>query len=297
MGYLFLGISLIAGATKGYCGKKTSGYTKGFKDAVLANLVRMFFCVLLGLLMVFAYGYTKHLSFDRDILLVSALSGVSTAVFVICWLVSVKQSAYMMLDVFLMLGVFVPVSLGSIIFNEAVRGNDIAGIVLLVISAIIMSSYNNSIKTKLNIKSLIILIVCGTANGFTDFSQKLFVKNFEEIPVAVFNLYTYVFCFSVLMLAFFVLNKKDSCEKTKNQDFKKMFVYILIMSVCLFLNSYFKTKSALYLDSVTLYPLSQGLALMLSTIMSAVLFGERLNIKCILGIVMAFGALIIINII
>ena len=37
MGYLFLMIALLAGATKGYCGKKTSGYTDNFGDAVLAK--------------------------------------------------------------------------------------------------------------------------------------------------------------------------------------------------------------------------------------------------------------------
>ena len=295
MGYLYLGISLLAGVTKGYCGKKTSGFTNLLKDAVFANLLRMFFCVIIGLLMVFTYGYTKYLSFDISVLAVCALSGVSTAVFVICWLVSVKNSAYMMLDVFLMLGIFVPVFLGSSMFNESVRINDIAGIMLLVVSALIMSSYNNSIKQKLDLKALILLIACGTANGFTDFSQKLFAKNFAEIPIAFFNLYTYIFCFIVLSAIFLVLSLKNSHKSYEKTDLKKIYIYILVMSISLFLNSYFKTKSALYLDSVTLYPLSQGMALILSTLMSTVLFGEKLNLKCILGLLVSFVALILIN--
>ena len=34
MGYLFLAIALFAGATKGYCGKMTSGYVNEYKDAI-----------------------------------------------------------------------------------------------------------------------------------------------------------------------------------------------------------------------------------------------------------------------
>ena len=51
MGYLFLAIALLAGATKGYCGKMTSGYVNEYKDAMLANTIRMVFCVLIGFIM------------------------------------------------------------------------------------------------------------------------------------------------------------------------------------------------------------------------------------------------------
>ena len=68
------------------------------------------------------------------------------------------------------------------------------------------------------------------------------------------------------------------------------------MSICLFANSYFKTKAAGFLDSAQLYPLNQGMALMLSSAMSAVLFHERLTVKCILGLVISFAGLIIINV-
>ncbi len=67
------------------------------------------------------------------------------------------------------------------------------------------------------------------------------------------------------------------------------------MALCLFANSFFKTLAAQHLSSVLLYPLLQGSALILSTIMSAVFFKEKLTAKCIVGIVIAFIGLIIIN--
>ena len=67
------------------------------------------------------------------------------------------------------------------------------------------------------------------------------------------------------------------------------------MAVCLFLNSLFKTYAALYLDAAILYPLNMGAALMLSSLMAAVFFGEKLKWKSILAIALAFTALITIN--
>ena len=89
MGYLFVAIALLAGATKGYCGKKTSGYTQGNKDAVAFSLVRMIFCVIIGALVIAFEGSIKYALPPMPIILISALSGVTTSIFVVSWLVSV----------------------------------------------------------------------------------------------------------------------------------------------------------------------------------------------------------------
>jgi small multidrug resistance pump len=67
------------------------------------------------------------------------------------------------------------------------------------------------------------------------------------------------------------------------------------MAICLFVNSYFKTLAASSLSSVILYPLNQGMSLVLSSAMAAVVFKERLNLKAIIGIFAAFAGLLIIN--
>lgn len=300
MGYIFLSISLLAGVLKGYCGKRTSGYITEYKDAVLASILRMFLCFIIGAVLVISSKSTGYIKPDLKLMAVCALSGISTSVFVVCWLVSVKKGAYMMLDVFLMLGVLVPVLGGYTFFNEAVKASQWIGMGILLIAVIIMCSYNNSIKEKLNIYSLLLLMMCGISNGITDFSQKLFVKNFIDIPIAVFNLYTYIFSAITLVAVYFVLKMKKrlkySSDKNTAFEFKKIFIYILVMSVCLFVNSFFKTKAAVYLDSARLYPLNQGSALILSSVMSSIFFKEKLTGKCVLGLIISFAGLIIINV-
>ena len=75
-----------------------------------------------------------------------------------------------------------------------------------------------------------------------------------------------------------------------------MFGYILVMSVCLFLHSFLNTAAAGYLDSAHLYPLSQGGSLILSSLMAALFFREKLTAKCVVGLCVAFLALILINV-
>lgn len=294
MGYLFLAIALFAGATKGYCGKKTSGYVNEYKDAMLANAIRMVFCVLIGFGMTVIQSGIGSLRVDMTSLMIAALSGVTSSIFVVSWLVSVKKGAYMMMDVFLMLGMIVPLIGSNIMFGDSISTRQWIGLAILLVAVCIMCSYNNSIKEKMVLSSFVLLVICGLSSGLTDFSQKLFVEHTDTVSIATFNFYTYLFSALVLGV-FYVVFSKQSDIKNEPTSLKHIFGYILVMSVCLFLNSYFQTQAAVHLPPTQLYPLSKGAALIISSLMSAVLFRERLTAKCIVGIVVAFVALLIIN--
>ena len=71
--------------------------------------------------------------------------------------------------------------------------------------------------------------------------------------------------------------------------------YILVMAICLFANSFFKTLAAGHLSAVLLYPLNQGVSLILASLMSWVFFREKLSLKAILGILTAFVGLLLVN--
>lgn len=294
MGYLFLSISLLAGATKGYCGKKVGNFAVNTQSAVLLNLFRMILCVVFGIVLVIGYNHISFLTPSPKVLFISSLSGISTSVFVVSWLLAVRKSAYMMLDVFLMLGTLIPMISGYFTYGESISIKQWTGFAILVIAVIIMCSYNNSIKTKITVSSFLLLLTSGCSSGITDFSQKMFVKELPDIPISVFNLYTYIFAALTLAAVFAFSLTKDKPEFDKG-SYKK-YIYVLIMSVALIANSYFKTKAALDLDSAKLYPLSQGTGLILSTLMAAVFFKEKLTVKCIAGICIAFVGLLVMNV-
>lgn len=294
MGYLFLSVALLAGATKGFCGKKISNSTQTLRDSVFANIARMFLCIIIGLIIVLANGSFSQLLPSVEMLLISALSGISTAVFVVSWLISVKKSAYMLLDVFLMTGVLIPIIFGTFLFDETIKATQWIGLLILFVSAALMCSYSNSVKFKMGVTDFLLLLLCGVANGFTDLSQKIFVNHLPDISPSVFNVYTYIFALLTLTAAYLVL-KKPTETSSAEKDIK-VYVYIAIMAICLFMNSLFKTFAAARLDSALLYPLNQGASLILSTLMSVLLFKERITPKAVAGIIIAFIGLVFINV-
>ena len=112
---------------------------------------------------------------------------------------------------------------------------------------------------------------------------------------SVYNFYTYVFSAIVLVL-FFLFSKGKSEDKFDAKAlFGKVFWFVGIMAVCLFACSYFNTLAAKHLGAAQLYPLTQGAGLILSTIMSAVFFGEKIKPRLIVGVSAAFVGLLAIN--
>ncbi len=292
MEYLFALISVFACTTKGFCGKKISAYTKEYRSAMLSNSLRMLLCIAIGAVFVIIDGGFAAFAADAATLWISALSGVMTSLLVICWLLSVRRGAYMMVDVFITLGVIVPIVLSK----EGIALNQIIGLLLLFIAAFIMCSYNNQIKTKLSLPTFILLVLTGLSNGFADFSQKLFIKKVGVEYVSTFNFYTYVFSAITLILFFALTIEKGKGIKESVDAVKKSYVYIIIMAIALFMTSYFKTLAANRLTSAELYPLNQGSLLILSAFMSAIFFGEKIKPKCVVGIVLTFIGLIIMNV-
>ncbi|MBO6263540.1 MAG: EamA family transporter, partial [Clostridia bacterium] len=290
MGYLFLIISVISGATKGFFAKKVSDRTNDLKSAVISNLIRMVFCIPIGLLFILAEGNGINLLISYKDLLISAFGGVVTSIFIVSWLLAVRKTAYTTIDAFLSMGIFVPILLSLVLYKENISLSQIIGLLLLIFAVMLMSVYSNKNKQKLTIKTLILLIITGVACGLADFSQKMFNYSNSEISASVFNFYIYVFSAITLAitLPFFKNNKKSETEECQKSIDKIKLLYIAIMAVFLFANTYFKTLAANILDSVMLYPLSQGLSLLLSLIMSALFFKEKIKPISIIGITVLF---------
>ena len=333
MGYLFLSLALFASLIKNFSAKKISGYSK--KLIVLSTLtfVRMFFCVVLGFVLVlFANKSFSAFTIDKKTLLICFFCGLATCVFLVSWLFAVQRGAYMLLEVFLTLGVLVPLIFSWIFFNEKIIWLKWIGVVLLALSAYIMSAYSNKIRGGKTSKiGYLFLFIASLGSGFMQFTQKWFTQVCAEraklnLPVcdaSTFNFYTYIFSFAllcafVLCVRFAEKNREKARKSMQNLQFKanqemqvaasitqgdgvyavlhRSWLIILIMSVCLFLNSYFATLAANYLSASELYPLQQGLSLVLSVVMSAIFFKEPITKTCIFGIFIAFFALLTINV-
>ncbi len=295
MGYLYTLLAVSSNEVNGYCGKMSSNYTAGLRDAMLFNAIRMGIAVLMAMVISVISGGIQSLKIHSEDVISIVMSGIFNPIFLVTWLISIKTGAYLMVSVFLMLGVIVP-SMGSqILYGEMVYPFQWLGFGILLLSAVVLCSYNNKIKTKIRFSDLLLLLACGLSCGLNDFSQKIFTKNASGTPVSTFNCYAFLVAAFVLLMCYFVLPKdKRSCF---SKGFSKsIMLYIGVMAACLFLYAFFQTQATKFLSTAVTFPMTRGLSLVFSAAMAAICFKEKINLKCIIGIVLALTGILIINI-
>ena len=298
LGYLFLALALLAGVIKGYCGKKSGGTLVLASDAMLVNTVRMLACIVIGVALIALGNDWSSLTLDPTVIWISALSGVCTSLFVVSWLLAIRTGAFMMVDVFLLMGVLIPLVVSAIFFDEPIILIQWIGIAVLIIAGYVMCSYNAKLKGKMTLKAFLMLLLCAASYGCTDLSQKLFVKLSPVSDNSVFQFYTYIFAALTLVICSLVFRsheKKTNELRSPIAVVKPIAIYVGVMAICLYANSYFKTAAATYLDAAQIYPLSQGGALVLAMIMAAIFFKEKITIRSIIGVVLCAVALLMIN--
>ena len=296
MGYLLLLIALLCGTTKSYCGKRASGLLQGYTGSTAGNLLRMFICTVIGFILVLVNGSLADLKLSPSALAVCALSGISTAASLLLWMVCVRKSAYVLMDVFWASGMLVPLVLCSTVYHETVTLAQGLGVILTMAAVLLMCAHHNSIKQKLTISGLLLLLAAGLASGFTDFSQKMIVNSFPEVSNTAFNFYTYAFAMTALVITFVVLRIRLPQEGGDLAgSFKKALPLLLIMAAALFGHSFFKTAAAKYLPAAVLFPLSHGVTLIFSSAVAAIFFKEKPTGKSILALVLIFVAILLIN--
>lgn len=303
MGYLFLAIAVFFGVAKGFFGKKTGNFVENTSISVFLSMIRLAFCVAFGILMLipqFIQNGAEILKINGEVLFNSVISGVSNAAILVIWLLVIRQGALVLIDIFGLIGALVPLVYSNIFFDEPLKANHLIGFVLLGFSVWLLCSYNNSVKPKITFKLASLLGIFALACGTGDLTQKIFVmQTGGKVSTSVFNFYTYLFACSVLAIIYiFIKLKSFSLKKEKATRIEKtVFIYVMLMAVCLYLNLLFKTVSANYMNATNIYPLYQG-ALMISNCFAAALFfKEKINYKSICGIFIGVSALCIINLI
>ena len=290
MGYLYLFISLITGATKGLFGKKVSTLVTGTRGAAATNLLRMALCTLISILLLVTGIEKVSLVPDGPAIFIGIAAGVTLSAFTITWLLAVQKGAFVLISVAQMFGVVVTLICSTLVFGTQPTLLQYLGIALLMAAVLVMGSYSKKLKGSLTAIAIVLLILCGVSSGLYDFTLKLFTT-YSASSKSMLNLLTYLV--SALILGGMVLLPQKG--KKVAIPWKKIVLPILLMSVCLFLNSYFKAFSTQYLPDAALYPIYQAGGLILSTLIGAVFFKERVTVRCVIGLVLAFAAILLLK--
>lgn len=290
---LFLFLAVLCGTIKGYFGKRISGYGDTASACVHMQLFRLVICAAVGGGMLL-FRMPAVVIAGPEEFLVDLLSGVSTAVFVISWTLAAHSDAYMLVTACNTAAFLIPMLFGFFFFDESISGKQIAGIVSIVLAVFFLVLYNNKIKAKFTWKSGLLLFLLFLTQGLVDASKKLYTYRYPEGSNESFQFFTFLIAALCLLLFQGVHLVRNKGKSTGEPLPKKVYIFLAVMAVCLFLTSYFLTLATKTVASVILFPLNSLLSLATATLMAVFFFGEKITWTSAVGLVFTFAALFLV---
>ena len=314
-GILFL--ALLCLTVKGYSGKRISSYVRTAADTYAFNLLRMCFCILIGLSMVFIEHSQKFLLPEPRMLAICFLSGLSNAAFLVFWMLAIRVNSLVSVDVGLTLGSLIPSLLCLLLFGEEFSIPKMIGFVIILLSTFILSGGAQSDK-KGRLSGILLLTLAAVGDGMSGFSQQLYRRYYTDsgtlssdiyYPKTIFHLYTYVFAaivlLSVLIGYCISVHKNTKFAEGTSKELKRRalpvraVIHIFIMAVCLFAANYLQTVAAsdYNLSSQIMYPIIRGGCLVTVNFVAMIFFGEKITRRSVIGSITGICGIVVMSVI
>ncbi len=241
---------------------------------------------------------------------------------------AIKGASLVVCNMFATGGLFVPCILGIFLFDEPMSVWQWVGLLVFVVSIYFLSAKEEKTEKAFTAKTLIMLIINFVANGLVMVVQKYFaifvpdgVRNEAMYSFLTFGLNAVIMygCMGALLL-YKVMKKKsvsvglatqtegelataktDACtvETQKRTGYKPMESLLLIcgalLALAVFAINQLVTMMASTVPSVILFTVTSALTVIITCVVGSVVFKEKLTWKNVIGLVMGFAAIVIVN--
>ncbi|MGM0415242.1 MAG: EamA family transporter [Bacillota bacterium] len=216
--------------------------------------------------------------------IVGVIAGIFFFVSFIYYQKSVRENGAGLAGTFGKLGILIPMLFAIIIWQEYPTSLQWSGIILAILSIVLVNfPFNRNWKKALRL-NLILLFIYG---GFAEFTNKIF-QQYAITDYKMLFLF-WVFFSAFLISLIYTLIKTDSLPA-----YKELGIGFLVGIPNLF-SSFFLINALNHLKTAVVFPIFSAGSIVLIVVASFFIFGERMERKEVLSVVMTVIALILVN--
>jgi len=287
---LFVFLAVFFNVANGYSSKRVSDTIQTIQDAILFNTERGFSCFIFALLLVLLKHIPHIFTITLPEAVICIIAGTSMTIFWVAWILALRTDAYMLVSVCGSASFIIPCICGVLFFGESFSMYKFIAFILILCSLYFLLRYNFKLNGKLSTKQILLLILIIISQGIYQTTQKMYYVYAPDKDTSLYTLYMLFVSF----LVFVIISRfvKNDTNNQKNHIIKHNLKYVLIMGLALFATTYFQTLAAKEIDAIILYPILSALGLIGSSVMSSLIFKEKMSRDSVIGIVLVFCALI-----
>ena len=305
--YLALLLAQAGTSAKQFAMKNCGRLAPGAFNSVCINLARALICLVVSMIIWLFTGGGATTLFGHVIII---LAGIGTAFNLFTWILSSQLVSLTLIESVSMVGsMVIPLILAPYLYDgDSVSLVQWLGCALVFVSVFLFTNKGEKNKKEgSTFKKVAIVVTCAVSISLASIFKKYYTywitaKGLGSIEYFTFiNFVTVLAVFLVLFAVYYSVEKKKACalapiDETPKVEFpyKKVWVYILIAAVALYVNELF-TSYASQLPSAIYYPLSKGLTVGCTFLLDVIVFKDKVTLKKIIGFLTVLVAIVLVN--
>lgn len=293
MASVYIIVILICRVIQAFFNKRSSNEIKNLNMLIGYNAYKNSISAILGLILIIIVGN----GFKVDILtvLIASFSGIALFFSCFCSIYAMKSGTICLSSMFGTAGLLIPIIAGALFFNQSVSFYQIIGVLLFFVSAFFLIMSSKTIFNGFSFKTLILLIGSLISNGCTMLAQQMFTRYVPDGDVSVFSFFSFAiiaFLSAILYLFSTFVSKKARVTAKPN---KSLLLCGVALAISVFIINQLATLSTTLVSPIILFTFINGGGTIISTIVAAIVYKEKITVKTGLGIILGVVSLVIIK--
>lgn len=292
MAELYISVILVFRVVQAVFSKRASNEVKNLRMMLSYIAFAKAISAVLGLLLIIvaANGFKA----DLKTVVIAAFSGFMLFASSFCSVYAMKSGTISLSSMFSTAGMIIPVIAGAVLFDKPVGVIQLAGLGLFFVSAWLLIGSSREIYKGFSIKTLMLLIGSLVANGGTMLAQQMFTAYVPKGDVSVFSFLSFAII-SLLSAVAYKAGWLKTGEAGEGKLSKKLIVCAVALAVAVFVINQLATISTTLVSPVILFTFINGGGTIISTVVAAIMYKERISAKSAAGIALGITSLVIIK--
>ena len=245
--------------------------------------------------------FSGFYGFNKETFLCALIMALLLALDLFSGLEAVKGTTLVVCNIFATGGLFVPCVLGIFLFKEPMNVLQWIGLGVFIVSIYFLSASSEKKKKAFSIKTLVMLVLSFLSNGLVMVVQKYFALLLPDGNVALFSFLTFGLNAVILLACMIFLATVKSKDKNGVKINKierlsgKLALYGMLLALAIFSINQIVTTLAKSVSSVALFTVTSALSVIITCIVGVAMFKEKLTVKNIIGLLLGFASIVIVN--
>ena len=287
------------------CSKKASEYVNdGITFFHYGGYYQMLsaVCALVFLCFVGFYG------FNLSTIICAVISALLFALDLFAGIEAIKGTSLVVCNMFALGGLFVPCVAGIFLFDEPMSIWQWSGLIVFVLSIYFLSAKENKEEKKaarpFTLRTFFMLVLSFIVNGLVMLVQKYFALLVPDRNEATFSFLTFAINAVILYAGMLLIGLKKKKSQSDREERiiqikklpKPLLVCGAVLAVALFTINLLVTVMASEIESVVLFTVSSALSIVITALVGALIFKEKLTAKNYIGLVLGFFSCVMVSV-